>query len=394
MASVRLGVWGSFGVLAAVWGGSGCGVALKPLALEDARKAHLVDTREVPVRTMVVYGDATTDVWGLEKSPCKYLREVRDPVAQGQSALQLEWDASSCAWTGMGIGWNAWLPKDLMPYMGRGELRFRIRSVEGESRVPLIILLLEDYSGKMASAVFGTHCLERYPLDSAWQEVSIPIDAFDFAGQTCDATNIKQLVLELQGSGAVLIDAMEIGPLRPRPEPDRSAFPESRQALARGVTDVWLPGHAGMWGLGTTTCRSYLAGPDGIAMQWDARSDCGDGRQLRCGVTWSDWRAVDLNAAPSATLELRFSTSSATLPPGLQVALEGWNGARAARSVADHARPDSGAPGHFTVALTPRDFDFAAAGVDPTRIRELTLEAVAGTVGNVTLQSIRWIHEN
>jgi hypothetical protein len=62
--------------------------------------------------------------------------------------------------------------------------------------------------------------------------------------------------------------------------------------------------------------------------------------------------------------------------------------------VADHARPDSGAPGHFTVALTPRDFDFAAAGVDPTRIRELTLEAVAGTVGNVTLQSIRWIHEN
>ena len=372
----------------------GCGVAFKPLVLEDARKVYLVDVQDVPVRTQVVFADATTDVWGLEKSPCKNIREVRDPVAQGQSALQLEWDAAGCPWTGMGIGWNAWLPKDLMPYIGRGELRFRIRSVEPETRVPLIILLLEDYSGKMASAVFGTHCLERYPLDSAWQEASIPLEAFDFAGQTCDPTNIKQLVLELQGSGAVLIDAMEIGPLRPRPEPDRSAFPESRQALARGVTDVWLPGHAGMWGLGTTPCRSFLAVPDGIAMRWDARSDCGDGRQLRCGVTWSDWRAVDLNAAPSATLELRFSTSSATLPPGLQVALEGWNGARAARPVADHARSDAGAPGHFTVALTPRDFDFAAAGVDPKRIRQLTLETATGTEGEVTLHSIRWIHEN
>ena len=372
----------------------GCGVAFKPLVLEDARKAYLVDVQDVPVRTQVVFADATTDVWGLEKSPCKNIREVRDPVAQGQSALQLEWDAAGCPWTGMGIGWNAWLPKDLMPYIGRGELRFRIRSVEPEARVPLIILLLEDYSGKMASAVFGTHCLERYPLDSAWQEASIPLEAFDFADQTCDPTNIKQLVFELQGSGAVLIDAMEIGPLRPRPEPDRSAFPESREALARGITDVWHPGYAGMWGLGTTPCRSYLAIPDGIAMRWDARSDCGDGRQLRCGVTWSDWRAVDLTAAPGATLELRFSESAPSAPAArhLRVGLEGWDGARATVPLAARAVPDPAAPGRFIARIPLADFDFNAARVDPRRIRQLTFEAAPGTTGSLTLTSIRWNH--
>lgn len=389
---------------------AGCGMTLQPLTLEDVRTPYKVSTSlAAPLRTMPVYTDGTTDAWGLEKSTCKHLREVREPAAEGAAALRLEWDAAACTWTGMGIGWNAWLPKDLTPYIGRGELRFRIRAVGDESRVPLIILLLEDYSGRMASAVFGTHCLERYPLDGEWQEAFIPLDAFDFAGQTCDATNIKQLVLELQGSGAVLIDAMEIGERKQRPAPNRPSYPESRVALARGTTDVWLPGSPGLWGLGTFPCRAYSAGPDGLTLQWSSASDagapgsaCGDGRQLRCGVSWSDWRAVDLTAAPGATLELRFSpdpasasASASAAPPAarhLRVGLEGWDGARATVPLADRAAPDPTQPGRFIARIPLTDFDFAAARVDPRRIRQLTLEAVPGTAGTLTLTSIRWTH--
>ena len=381
---------------------AGCGMTLQPLTLEDVRTPYKVSTSlAAPLRTMAVYTDGTSDAWGLEKSTCKHLREVREPAAEGAAALRLEWDAAACTWTGMGIGWNAWLPKDLTPYIGRGELRFRIRSVGDETRVPLIILLLEDYSGRMASAVFGTHCLERYPLDGEWQEAFIPLDAFDFAGQTCDATNIKQLVLELQGSGAVLIDAMEIGERKQRPAPDRPAFPESRVALARGTTDVWLPGSPGLWGLGSFACRTYSVGPDGLTLQWDALPDpgsstpaCGDGRQLRCGVTWSDWRAVDLTAAPGATLELRFSESAPSAPAArhLRVGLEGWDGARATVPLAARAVPDPAAPGRFIARIPLADFDFNAARVDPRRIRQLTFEAAPGTTGSLTLTSIRWNH--
>jgi len=387
---------------------AGCGVALKPLTLEDVRTPYRVRSDvAAPLRTMPVYTDGTTDAWGLEKSACKDLREVKGSAAEGAAALRLEWDASACTWTGMGIGWNAWLPKDLTPYFGRGELRMRIRAVGEEARVPLIILLLEDYSGRMASAVFGTHCLERYPLDGEWQEAFIPLDAFDFAGQTCDATNIKQLVLELQGSGAVLIDALEIGERKPRPAPDRSAFPESRTTLKPATAEVWRPGGPGLWGLGTFSCRTYSTGPDGLTLHWAAQPDpgsstsaCGDGRQRRCGVTWSDWRAIDLTTAPGAALELRYSLpprpadapAPAAASPALRVGLEGWDGARATVPLADYAAPDPAAPGHFIARIPLGDFDFSAARVDPRRIRQLTLEATPGTTGSLTITSIRWNH--
>jgi hypothetical protein len=146
-------------------------------------------------------------------------------------------------------------------------------------------------------------------------------------------------------------------------------------------------------------------------LQWSSASDagalgsaCGDGRQLRCGVSWSDWRAVDLTAAPGATLELRFSpdpasasasASASAAPPAarhLRVGLEGWDGARATVPLADRAAPDPTQPGRFIARIPLTDFDFAAARVDPRRIRQLTLEAVPGTAGTLTLTSIRWTH--
>jgi hypothetical protein len=136
-------------------------------------------------------------------------------------------------------------------------------------------------------------------------------------------------------------------------------------------------------------------------LQWSSASDagtpgsaCGDGRQLRCGVSWSDWRAVDLTAAPSATLELRFSESAPSAPAArhLRVGLEGWDGARATVPLADRAAPDPTQPGRFIARIPLTDFDFATARVDPRRIRQLTLEAVSGTAGTLTLTSIRWTH--
>lgn len=394
MSSLSTGV-----LLSVLVASTGCGLTWETVALEDAREvrqAAAPTTGLGDFRLTDVFRDASRDVWGLEKDGCKDLAWVTEPVYAGEGALRLEWAPGGCPWTGMGIGWAGWQGKDLRDAMETGALRFRIRSVSGTTHVPLIIFLLEDYSGVMSSSVFGTHCLEKYPLDEVWQEAVLPLSSFNWKRQGCDVSNIKQLVLELQGEGSVYIDEMEIVPYVPRVIPGRREFPPSVAPLFDGITAVFEDYLAHGWGWGAYPYRTFaiedgggVEGGAGIHMQWmTGWQPC---PERRLGMSWTAWRGVDFRGAPDA--QLRFMVRSDAPDAGvtgLRVGFEGWDGAVSTVSVDSLVTIDRQ---WRWVNVPLSSMPFARDRVDPARIRQLIFEVSPGSRGDVWIDQIRIHHD-
>jgi hypothetical protein len=381
----------------------GCGLTWETVSLEDERVVREAARPQEGLgdfRLTDVFRDAARDAWGLEKDGCKDLRWVTEPTYAGGGALRLEWQPGGCKWTGMGIGWAGWQGKDLRDAMEDGALRFRIRAIEGTTHVPLIIFLLEDYSGVMSSSVFGTHCLERYPLDDQWQEAVLPLSTFNWKQQGCDISNIKQLVLELQGDGAVYIDEMEIVPYVPRVVPGRNDFPPSVAPLFEGITVVFEDYLAHGWGWGDLSSRNFQleasGGAEGSAalhLQWRPAGE--KDRHRRMGMSWTAWRGVDFRSAPEAQLRFLIRSGADTLPvEGLRVGWEGWDGAVTTVPVDFTRLQGSRIDGQWRWVTVPlKDFPFAQDRVDPARIRQLIFEVSPETSGDVWIDQIRIHHE-
>ena len=76
-----------------------------------------------------------------------------------------------------------------------------------------MIFLLEDYATTMTAAALRAGYMESYPLNEEWRTVTVPMSDFPAAKDGIDLTNIKQMVIELQGAGNVMIDDFKIVPL-------------------------------------------------------------------------------------------------------------------------------------------------------------------------------------
>lgn len=189
-----------------------CGLHMEQISLRDewGGSGILGGTSKI---VMPVFNGYTPDAWGLEKNDCKNFRIEEDNSAEKNAALHLTWDKTGkCEWTGMGIGWNGWAPKDLTELMSSHAITFDIRSVKEKSALPVMIFLLEDYGNVQSAGVLRAADLERYPITNKWQKASIPLSAFQKDKTGTDFSNIRQLLIEFQGAGDVVVDNMKIEP--------------------------------------------------------------------------------------------------------------------------------------------------------------------------------------
>ncbi|MDD5571631.1 MAG: hypothetical protein PHD97_10835, partial [Bacteroidales bacterium] len=131
----------------------------------------------------------------------------------GKTSLDLEWNklGANEKWVGMGIGWDQWAGKNLELVEDKTAIRFFIRSSSGKTKNLVIVFLLEDYNGNQCAAVLKDfNYLENKTLDENWNKVTIPFSEFKTNRDKCDFSNIKQLLLQFEVKGHVLIDDMEI----------------------------------------------------------------------------------------------------------------------------------------------------------------------------------------
>lgn len=292
----------------------GCGMEFKTLTLED----------NVPVPEPIiglgdfsatkVFGNGTSETWGLEKDECQDVKTT-SVAYEGSTAIEVNWDRGACEWAGFGIGWNGWSSKDLSEIMHTAAFEFYIRSVEGETSIPLMIFLLEDYGGTMCAAVFGSASLESYPINETWQKAQVPLSWFNNEVEGCDVSNIKQLVIELQNSGSVIIDDMRIVEYTAPERPAGSRIDKPSEIPFGGEAVVFDETFGNVYGLGAYGCRNYeitqeeaFSGKSSLAMTFQESDEKCDWQRL--GTSWTEWIAVDMKTlAPEFECWIKSETS-------------------------------------------------------------------------------------
>ncbi len=250
----------------------------------------------------LIYKDDDRDVWGIEKDECKEVSLSKDIVQSGHSAIKLRWDrnAEGCTWAGIGIGWDGYVGKDLSAVMDHAAISMYVRTIEGRSFGLPFVLTLEDYSGGMGFCYTGNKYFERIALDEEWQQVIVPLADFDIETENLDVSNIKQLQIELQQSGAVYLDNIELifhTPEEREPWLEEEKLPDPLALPVVLFKDEFINNNG--WGLISDHCQrfelskdDFAVGKQSIYAKWDATGD--DCHLNQFGVSWNRWHPTDI----------------------------------------------------------------------------------------------------
>ncbi|MEO0405404.1 MAG: hypothetical protein AAF193_11085, partial [Bacteroidota bacterium] len=251
-----------------------------------------------------------------------------------QQSIQLDWNKTSCDWVGFGIGWDGYNPKDLSSITNEGAFILEMRAIENEATIPTLIFLLEDYGTTFSAGVFGASCIESYPINEQWQTCVLPLSAFDLDESGIDLTNIKQLVVECQGSGNVIIDNIRIGKASDYPRPEREEMAPS--VVSAKVTDIYNNGFASVWGLGEMQGRSFTetkgSANSYLSMEWEDCKDCQLFREI--GFSWTEWKAVDASNS-KLFFAIAMDDASADEEANIELVLEGYDYSNKAIALSD-----------------------------------------------------------
>jgi hypothetical protein len=354
---------------------SGCGVQFATLTLGDQYKRP--DSGDAMKRfgARTVYANTTGDeVWGPDA--CGGLQIGAEGAYEG-NAIRVHWDKTpECDWVGMGIGWDAWQPKDLSGILEGASLEFQMRATRGESRVPIMVFLLEDYAETKSAAPLRAGYMERYPLDDTWRKVTLPLSDFPAIKDGLDLTNIKQLIVELQGSGDVMLDDMRIVPRAAASGETPSALKPSITPLGTLPVVLFEGQLPNAWGLERNDCRDFSLDPQGLRLSWWGSCAWSD-----MGFSWNRWLGVDLGSA-AASAELVIEGDFGDIQGELLVGLEDYSGQRALVNLAARAPSGSG-----TLRIPLSECKLDARGVNPGNIKHFIID-IRGR-GEALLRSIR-----
>ena len=114
-----------------------------------------------------------------------------------------------------------------------------------------------------------------------WTTLYIPLSRYNFSYQGVDPTNIKQMIIQLEGAGKVFLDDIKIVPftkedynqmladvedMRPKGNPNQLIYPSNFQELA--------------WNIGANDCHSLMEKDKQIHWQWNSCDFYTDGASI------------------------------------------------------------------------------------------------------------------
>lgn len=386
VASGRLGRGYSYLLALLVLFAASC-VTFKTATLYDGEKPRYVEPVPAEIRLAVeptIFYDDTRDVWGIEKDECKVAKVIdlydggaKETVFSGNRSLHIKWDRNTpgCTWAGIGIGWDGYAGKDLSSIFEHAAIAFYVRSVEGRMFSLPFVLTLEDYSGGMGFCYTSNKYFERTAIDEEWQRVIVPLSDFDLETENLDPTNIKQLQIELQQSGAIYIDQIELIFFTPEPAEPWLVEEERENPIALPITlfDRQFINNNG-WGMIADECQDFkIIATEGasrgkaISASWQVDDDC---HLVEFGVSWNRWFPVDLTPVlNSGAIQFKINYPK-TAPVGeLTVGFEDYDRAKSKVVLKqEHIRGDA-APNRWLTVVIP--LSELKEGNNPSNIKHL-----------------------
>lgn len=275
----------------------------RQISLYDGEQARPAPERPKlidQVVSPVLFTDDTLNVWGIVDDSCKNFELVRDITYQGDAGLKLSWNRAGCEWIGFGMGWDDYAGKNLEPLMDIAAFEMYVRTQKGKAFGLPLVFTLEDYSEVMSFCYTANKYFERTTLDEEWQKVTVPLSAFDDEGEGIDYSNIKQLQIEMQQSGAVYIDEIRLNfyeevPQEPWMIEETLADPTTLPQTL--FEDGFVNGNG--WGLLSDNCQTIqlseeetFKGSKSLHAKWNASDDC---KLVSFGVNWHKWRPIDIS---------------------------------------------------------------------------------------------------
>jgi len=175
-----------------------------------------------PVYQLEVFnGRTSSEVWYSE-TPCLSVEQKSGVEPGSRDAVLLEWTKlkTGCFsdWMGLGIGWDNWAAKDLYSIVDSAALSFRLKPVHGSLKGLPLAVCFEDYAGKQAWAGLSPDRMEGTFDSVHWGQVVVPLRDFNWKEQNANPSNLKQLIVQFEAEGAVLLERIEL--IR-RPAPTR-----------------------------------------------------------------------------------------------------------------------------------------------------------------------------
>ena len=372
---------------------TGC-IEFRQIALYDTEEKTPPMSRPRAIEQVVspiLFLDDTLDIWGIVEDSCKNFALTDEVKHLGEKALKLTWSRYGCEWVGFGMGWDGYAGKDLTPLIDYAAFEMYVRTQEGKMYGLPFVFTLEDYSGIMSFSYTGNKYFERATLDEEWQKVVVPLSSFNDEGKGIDYTNIKQLQIEMQQSGAVYVDDIRLVFYEEKPQKkwlEEEKLPDPTLLPQPLFDEGFVNGNG--WGMIQDGCQNFqinnreaFSGNQSLDLSWNASENC---ELVSFGMNWHKWNPIDITSMQEkAVLQFYLKTANpSTLD--FKMILEGFDGSGAIE-VAWNPKYGTKAKENWLKVEVPMS-DFTGM-VDKTRIKHLKFQ-FSGK-GEATIDQISWI---
>ncbi|MEJ6734655.1 MAG: hypothetical protein QNK68_05195 [Flavobacteriales bacterium] len=303
----------------------GC-VPFQPISLYD-----VYPDKDDKAKQRVFFDDSRGELWSNLKT-CGTL-EIEN--LEGNNVVSLDWNKTDCDWVGFGNSWSNFMADDISGIIETHAISFKVMAVDSDQKSVPFVVGMEDYSG--GSSYYFSH-LNLFGDDlivsnQKWTTFYMPFTFYDFSVQGVDPFGIKQMIIQLEGSGKLYLDDIKVVPfskdqyaamlenvelLNPKGNPNQNIFPGNFEDMA--------------WGTGQTNCQKLMSENEVINWQWN---NCSEWKKW--GINWNNWYAFSLRGIVEKTnLQLSVSKNHSVF----DISLEDFKGKRETISVADYQAKD------------------------------------------------------
>lgn len=185
-----------------------------------------------------VFESSLADFWTSEGDMC--ISGKLSPDETGNN-LHLTWnkDQDGCDWVGFGLGWDGWTAKDMAYVIDTLALQLTVRSVgKSFTNIPWAFCF-EDYAGTQAWLGYNRSFLMSDAITSEWTTVQVPLQLFPFEENDVDATNIKQLLIQVFSEGEIEIKSIDLIPFSSKLKQEAIADQLKSPILIDGSLNDW-----------------------------------------------------------------------------------------------------------------------------------------------------------
>ncbi len=232
-----------------------------------------------------IFDNSVADHWTSDGEMC-----IKSKLAgSNETFLSVNWnsDLGECDWVGMGFGWDGWMSKDLGYVIDTLALQMTVRSTgEDFSNIPWAFCF-EDYGGGQAWLGYNQSFLEGEKVTSEWSNVTVPLSLFPFDEYDVDASNIKQLLIQVFSSGTIEIKSMDLIPFSGK----------LRETYESKSIDVSIDGKLNEWGESMVAFSDHTFGvsysDSGLNIAFDVQDDSPRQNRHKDGKLW-DGDAVEI----------------------------------------------------------------------------------------------------